>query len=53
MRELHRGSLMRKDGVLGVDLRAMKARLTKSLNKTLGEEIISKVLISKLVKAAG
>ncbi len=44
---------MRTDGVLGVDLRAMKKRLVESLNKTLGAPLVSKVLISKLVKAAG
>lgn len=53
LRELHRGSVMRTDGVLGVDLRAMKQRLLKSMNAALGEELLSKVLISKLVKAAG
>ena len=53
LRELHKGSVMRTDGVLGVDLRAMKKRLVESMNKVLGEPIVSKVLISKLVKAAG
>ena len=50
MRELHRSSLLRTDGVLGVDLRAMKKRLLKSMNDALGEQLLSKVLISKLVK---
>lgn len=53
LRELHKGSIMRKDGVLGVDLRAMKQRLVTSMNTALGEPLVSKVLISKLVKAAG
>jgi flagellar basal body-associated protein FliL len=53
LRELHKGSLMRTDGVLGVDLRAMKKRLVQSMNTALGEPLISKVLISKLTKAAG
>lgn len=51
MRELHRGSLLRTDGVLGIDIRAMKVRLTKSMNTALGENMLSRVLISKLVKA--
>ena len=50
MRKLHRSSLLRTDGVLGVDLRAMKKRLLKSMNDALGEQLLSKVLISKLVK---
>lgn len=45
MRELHRSSLLRTDGVLGVDLRAMKKRLLKSMNDALGEQLLSKVLI--------
>ena len=53
LRELHKGSVMRTDGVLGVDLRAMKKRLVESLNAALGEPLVSRVLISKLVKAAG
>ena len=51
LRALHKGSVMRTDGVLGVDLRAMKKRLVESLNTALGEPLISRVLISKLVKA--
>ena len=53
LRELHRVSLLRKDGVLGVDLRAMKKNLLKVMNDTLGEPMLSKILISKLVKTAG
>lgn len=53
MRELHRSSLLRTDGVLGVDLRGMKKRLLKSMNDALGEQLLSKVLISKLVKTGG
>ena len=51
LRALHKGSVMRTNGVLGVDLRAMKKRLVESLNTALGEPLVSRVLISKLVKA--
>ena len=51
LRALQKESVMRTDGVLGVDLRAMKKRLVESLNTALGEPLVSRVLISKLVKA--
>ena len=49
LRQLHTGDLIREDGVPGVDIRAIKERLFVSAKELYGEEMITGVLVTKLI----
>ena len=52
LRELHRTPVDRKDGVPGIDIRAIKQRLKARAIEIFGEELVTQVLVTKLLKAA-
>ena len=52
LRELHRTSVSRKDGVPGIDIRAIKERLKASAVGLYGENLVAQVLVTKLLFAA-
>ncbi len=52
LRDLHRETNNRTDGVPGIDIRFIKERMTKIAVEQLGEELVIKVYVTKLLKAA-
>jgi len=52
LRELHRESVIRKDGVPGIDIRAIKERLKAQAIEVYGTRLVTQVLVTKLLLAA-
>jgi flagellar basal body-associated protein FliL len=52
LRELHRTSVLRQDGVPGIDIRAIKERLKARAVEIYGDKLINQILVTKLVFAA-
>lgn len=52
LRELHRTSVVRQDGVPGIDIRAIKERLKARAVEIYGEQLVTQVLVTKLLLAA-
>ncbi len=52
LRELHRKSVIRTDGIPGIDIRAIKERLKLMAIEIYGEKLVSQVLVTKLLQAA-
>ena len=51
MRELHRNSGARADGVASIDLKRLKASAVVAANHALGENLVRKVLIISVLRA--
>jgi hypothetical protein len=52
LRQLHRVSSKRTDGVPGIDIRAIKDRLKQEAIAIYGEELVVDVLVTKVLMAA-
>ena len=51
MRELHRNSGVRADGIASIDLLRFKAAAVIAANHVLGEQLVRRVLVSSVARA--